>query len=258
MWSLVPFAAIALAFSELAFAAVVNVLFVGSSFTHGNSAPVLNFNSANVTDINETGYGGIPGIFKRIIDDHPDIGNDFNVIIEAVNGTNLAWHAANRAYLFSQMQWNVIVLQEDSTAPLSPSRGGNIITFSDGVAVIMSLIQNARPGPWCFRFARQMQDDLYASIYSQALAHSIQLARVGESFMQAVAVGLADSNPYDTTNATIDLWSSTDHYRPSKCGSYLAALQIFFNIINIGAEDVPPGPGSASAQLSISSASPNS
>ncbi|KAH7096235.1 hypothetical protein BKA62DRAFT_720315 [Auriculariales sp. MPI-PUGE-AT-0066] len=251
---------------------VINALFVGSSFTHGNAAPVLNFNSANVTDANGTGYGGVPGIFKRLIDDHPDIGNDFNVTIEAVNGTNLAWHAANRAYIFRQPHWHIIVLQEDSITPLPPSRGGNMIGFSNGLRSIINIILETRselpevvlfenwarpdkvyPSGSPYSSLRQMQNDLYASYYAQATAYGFGIARVGESFMQAVAAGYADSNPYDTTNATVNLWAA-DHYRPSKYGSYLAALELFYSILDIGAEEVPTGPGSAAAQLGISSA----
>eukprot|EP01031_Cornospumella_fuschlensis_P007068 gene7068-8773_t len=45
------------------------ILFVGNSFLHGHAPPVLHYNAARVADLNGSGYGGVPGVFKQLADD---------------------------------------------------------------------------------------------------------------------------------------------------------------------------------------------
>src|ERR1700761_6566571 len=54
------------AFAPLYAAAPPNILFVGNSFTHGNYAPLQGYNSSGITDTNNYGYGGIPGVFQKM------------------------------------------------------------------------------------------------------------------------------------------------------------------------------------------------
>ena len=46
--------------------AAKKILFVGNSFTYGGFDPAMHYNAVNVTDLNGTGYGGVPGIFKQL------------------------------------------------------------------------------------------------------------------------------------------------------------------------------------------------
>ena len=73
------------------------ILFVGNSFTHGKYAPVLNYNTATVTDENyglplsspryqidptmPGPWGGLPGIFKKMAD---QAGLNYEVHVEVI------------------------------------------------------------------------------------------------------------------------------------------------------------------------------
>ena len=57
------FACALLAAAQPAFAKTI--LFVGNSFTYGELSPVRTYNSDTVTDLNKTGVGGVPALFKR-------------------------------------------------------------------------------------------------------------------------------------------------------------------------------------------------
>jgi hypothetical protein len=53
---------------------------------------------------------------------------------------------------------------------------------------------------------------------------------VGQAFNCAIALGIADSNPYDgITRGKIHLWAD-DHYHASTAGYYLEALTIFAGV----------------------------
>ena len=69
----------------------VNILFVGDSFTHGHATPVLYYNAAAITDVNGTGYGGVPGIFKQLT---VDAGLNYNVTIEAISSMSLYYFSS--------------------------------------------------------------------------------------------------------------------------------------------------------------------
>ena len=49
------------------------VLFIGNSFTYGHGSPVRFYRSDTVTDLNNTGIGGVPALFKSF----PKQGSDF-------------------------------------------------------------------------------------------------------------------------------------------------------------------------------------
>ena len=56
---------------------------------------------------------------------------------------------------------------------------------------------------------------------------------VGEAFNCAIALGIADPNPYDgITPGKIDLWAD-DHYHASTAGYYLEALVIFAGVTGL-------------------------
>jgi len=141
------------------------VLFVGNSYTFGRADPVMSYNTANVTDLtyamwlaNPTGsnddephpWGGIPGIFKKFID---EAGLDWDVSISARNAATLRGHYLNsnpagwdlRDNLATQ-PYTTIVLQDQSDEPLPVNRGANanLPLFN---AYVDKLVQWAHSGP---------------------------------------------------------------------------------------------------------------
>lgn len=125
----------------------LRVLFVGNSFTYGR-APVVQYNNANVTDLNARNaidkplgseaitpnpWGGIPGIVKALADQAQ---LDTDIQLSLRGGATLRGHLLNtnpagwdmRANLASA-RWDVVVLQGNSTEPLNRA-GGNFCQFN--------------------------------------------------------------------------------------------------------------------------------
>jgi len=147
----------------LALAAPVSVLFVGNSFTFARVAPALQYNAANVHDLTAafnavdpsgtnsfpvgtgvppnpcatpgTGcfephnWGGVPGIVKKMTD---EAGLDYDISLSTRNAATLRGQfldTANTAWLLREnvasRRWDVVVLQEQSDAPLPAGKGKN-------------------------------------------------------------------------------------------------------------------------------------
>jgi hypothetical protein len=131
-------------------AAPLAILFVGNSYTFGRIDPVLSYNNANVDDLTrprpdlpdpnftETAgtrawephpWGGVPGVFKQLAD---QAGVEFNVSMSARNAATLRGHFLNTANAdwdlrgnIARRKWDIVVLQEQSDAPLPAGRGAN-------------------------------------------------------------------------------------------------------------------------------------
>ena len=69
------------------------VLFIGNSFTYGHGSPVRFYRSDTVTDLNNTGIGGVPALFKSFT---TQIGSDYDVYVETQPGSGLEFHIQNR------------------------------------------------------------------------------------------------------------------------------------------------------------------
>src|SRR5438876_735754 len=114
-----------------------NILFVGNSYTYG-ACGADGYNSAAITDANGTGMGGVPGVFKKMT---TQAGlTNYNVTIEAVAGQSLSWHYANKSAIIGQTNWDLVVLQDQSTNPLPTSHGGDPTDFNAGVSNLVHLI----------------------------------------------------------------------------------------------------------------------
>ena len=143
----------------------VNILFVGNSYTFGRVAPVLQYNTATVTDLTasfndrspatnawpvgngavgstlcqtttlNTGcfepkpWGGVPAIFKSLTD---QASLNYVVSHSTRNAATLRGHFLNTADPLWDMQsniakskWDVVVLQGQSDEPLSPTKSKN-------------------------------------------------------------------------------------------------------------------------------------
>ena len=142
-------------------ASPLSVLFVGNSYTFGRVDPVLGYNAAKVHDLtaafnelNPAGtnsfpvgtpgqgwfephpWGGVPGIFKKMTE---EVGLDYDVSLSTRNAASLRGQfldTANSAWKLREnvatAQWDVVVLQEQSDAPLPPGFGknANLATFN--------------------------------------------------------------------------------------------------------------------------------
>lgn len=248
------------------------ILFVGNSFFHGRFLPVRHYNSAAVTDENftlpatdhrsdnwpkgENGpFGGIPGIFKKLTD---EAGEHYEVHIEAVSATPLEFHAEHAMETIAQPRWDAVVLQEYSTYPLPPERGGKPDRFVAGATRLERAIHAANPAARVYlyetppradltfpeqapykdapRFA--MGTDLHDG-YQRAFkedGHFEAVVPAGDAWLQAMRTGVAVENPYLPGKPDeVDLWGS-DHYHPGVHGAYLAALVLFEQFTHRGAK----------------------
>jgi PEP-CTERM motif len=132
----------------------ITILFVGNSYTFGRVDPVQSYNAANVHDltagfnaINPTGtnsypigstaggwfeqhpWGGVPGVFKKMTDQaglHYDVSlstrNAASLRGQFLNTANTDWNLRGNVAL---QQWDKVVLQEQSDAPLPLGHGKN-------------------------------------------------------------------------------------------------------------------------------------
>ena len=221
------------------------VLFVGNSFLHGHAPPVLHYNAARVTDLNGSGYGGVPGVFKQLAE---EAGLHVDVASELVSGQTLQFHLNEKRALIVSRPWDIVVLQEYST--LSPQRPGDAVAFIAAAGRLQAMVHGANPaarvylletwaradqvyrtpgGRWAGRTLEAMQADLHAA-YALAAARAGCMAGVlpvGDAALRAVQEGVADRDPYDgITPGQFKLWAD-DNYHFGAWGSYLEALVIF-------------------------------
>jgi len=153
----------AIAWTSLAHAAPVSVLFVGNSYTFARVAPALQYNAGNVSDLTAafnatdpsgtnsfpvgTGvppnpcvtpgtpcfephnWGGVPGILKKMTD---EAGLDYDISLSTRNAATLRGQfldTANAAWKLREnvasRRWDVVILQEQSDAPLPAGKGKN-------------------------------------------------------------------------------------------------------------------------------------
>lgn len=139
---------IALAWTSAAMAQSTAILFVGNSFTY-TRPPSLQYNIDNVVDMNYENFlqnpagsdpalpqpwGGVAGIFKVLTD---QAGHDYSVYHSLRGGATLRGHYLNtnpagwdmRANISAQ-QWDVVVLQGNSTEPLDRAGGSSVQFFA--------------------------------------------------------------------------------------------------------------------------------
>lgn len=242
-------------------AAALDILFIGNSFTHAGNA----YNSTAITDLNGSGHGGVPGIFRKLADEagHTEI----EVFIEAVGGQTLAFHLAQRTSLIDRA-WDVVVLQEHSVRPLVTHPSGNIPEFRRAIGELAELLRTRNPEVRIFLYQTWARPDLVPSRYPDlasmqdelrdaysAAAADFNLAGwvpVGDMFGAALDQGIA-FNPNDGEQpGRIDLWGS-DRYHASAHGSYLAALCFLQHILGADPTTLPTGAGSAVTGLGLSS-----
>jgi hypothetical protein len=220
-----------------------NILFIGNSFTFGALSDAMTYRKDSVSDLNGDGMGGVPALFKRFAD---EAGLRYSVSLETAAGQTLAWHLANKRGVIDR-PWDAVVLQQYST--LSPEKPGDPSDTIPAARELAKLFRNRNrsvdislvatwtradltypPGkPWSGKPVQRMALDLRkADDRVRAAVPSIsRVIPVGQAFNCAIALRIADPNPYDgLMTGQIDLWAS-DHYHASNEGYYLEALTIF-------------------------------
>jgi hypothetical protein len=220
-----------------------SILFVGNSFTFGAMSDVMTYRKDSVTDLNGDGMGGVPALFKRFSD---ELGLHYRVALETAAGQTLKWHFETKKPVIDR-PWDAVVLQQYST--LDPDKPGDVTKTIPAARSLAGLFKGrnrhvdislvatwTRPDQtyplgkhWSGEPVTRMALDLReADDHVRALVPSIaRIIPVGQAFNCAIALKIADPNPYDgLTPGEVDLWAS-DHYHASNFGYYLEALTIF-------------------------------
>lgn len=231
-------------------AAATSILFVGNSYTYGDpagAAPLVkNFRPDLVTDLNGSGVGGVPALFKAMT---MEAGLHYEVSLETSPGAGLDFHYLNK-YGAIVKAFDLVVLQSYST--LDAARPGNPETLVKYAGLLAAAFYKQNPhvdvrlmatwsradqayakqGPWYGQPIDQMALDVRKG-YDAAKAASTVIGGVipvGQAWNRAIAGGVADPNPYDgITLGQVNLWAP-DNYHASVFGYYLEALTIFGNI----------------------------
>ena len=138
------------ALHPMANAAPLSILFVGNSYTFARVDPAMSYNAANVDDLTRPRpdlpdpnftdtagtrawephpWGGVPGIFKQLT---VQAGLDYDVSLSTRNAATLRGHFLNTANAdwdlrgnIAKRKWDIVVIQEQSDAPLPAGRGAN-------------------------------------------------------------------------------------------------------------------------------------
>jgi len=222
------------------------ILFIGNSFTHAAGSPVRFYRADTVTDLNDTGIGGVPALFKSFTQ---QAGLDFDVYVETRGGSALDFHLEEKRDEIGSHAWDAVVMHGYSTLDADKPRDpASLIATSAEMADFLRKINPevslylmatwSRPdqtypdtGAWAGEPIEAMARDVRAAYDSAAeAARAEAVIPVGEAWTRAIDAGLADSNPYDGIDAgKVDLWTY-DHYHGSVYGYYLEALVIFGSV----------------------------
>ncbi len=246
-----------------------SILFIGNSFTFGAGSPVRFYRSDTVTDLNAQGIGGVPALFKSFAD---QAGLGYEVYVETQPGSGLEFHIENRLDRIER-PWDVVVMHGQSTLdfdnPRDPSKliattrelSGIFQDQNPNVSVYLTATWSRadevypEDGAWYGEPIEAMARDVRAG-YDRAAEGAPAVTSVnpvGEAWTRAMAMGVADPNPYDGIEfGRIDLWTY-DHYHASTYGYYLEALVVWGNVT--GRDPRSLGPHECSAyELGISQA----
>lgn len=238
--------------------AQTSILFIGNSFTYGDPAgaapDVMYYKPSSVTDLNGSGIGGVPALFKQMTVDR---GLSYDVSLETQPGSNLDFHFDNRLALINK-PWDKVVMHGQSNLdfahPNDPtkistwthnlgkvfqSRNANVdisltATWSRANLTYQPACDGLNPvSPWCGGSIFQMGIDVMKG-YQVAAANNADIVSrvnpVGLAWNNAIAAGFADANPYDgITAGQVNLWAP-DAYHASSFGYYLHALVVFGEI----------------------------
>ena len=234
-----------------------SLLFIGNSFLFGSGSPLRYYRANTVTDLNGTGFGGVPAVFKLFA---TQAGLDFAVSQETVSGQGLDHHFAEKAGVIGRPWDHVVMLGVSMLNRIQPGDPSLLVQSSKQVAdllhaknpqVDIRLIATwARAdqvypakGHWHGKSVEQMTRDV-RSAYDQAAAgsqHIRGVIPVGEAWLRAMNTGVADAHPYDgIESGKVRLWTH-DHYHGSTYGYYLEALMIFGDLTGLDPRSLGKG-----------------
>src|SRR5258708_3406271 len=205
-----------------------SILFVGNSFTYGELSAVKNYNANTVTDLNKTGVGGVPALFKAFA---AQAGLDYDVSLETVPGVGLDYHYAEKRPLLDR-KWDEVVLQSYSTLDQDHAGDPGLLVKYAGVFSDMLHRRNPdvkiyltatwsradmtypRRTPWYGKPIAQMAKDIDAGyrLAAQKAPGIAGVVPVGLAWNRAMDARLADTNPYPATSTVrTDPWPSDNH-----------------------------------------------
>jgi hypothetical protein len=238
--------AVAVAASD-AHAASTSILFIGNSFTYGQSSPVRFYRADSVTDLNSQGIGGMPALFKSFT---TEAGLDYDVYLETEPGIGIDWHLAHKLGVIGQRPFDEVVMHGYST--LDQKKPGDPGVLIDSARQMTAFLRARNPsvqvhmmatwpradhvyeekGAWYGKSVEIMAHDVRAG-YDQAFTAIPGLKPVipvGDAWVRAMATGVADANPYDGIDAgKVNLWTY-DNYHASTFGYYLEAMVVFGSV----------------------------
>jgi hypothetical protein len=248
-------------FASLAFGAVAipasattTILFIGNSFTYGEPtagvAPTVQYyQPTTVTDLNGSGIGGVPALFKAMT---VQAGLDYKVSLETIPGVGLDTHYNTKLDTILA-PYDKVVMQSYSTLDAAkPGDPAKLIQYSGLLAQAfhdlnpdVNILLDATwsradltyrtNSPWLGQSIFQMALDIRKGYDAADAASDLidGVIPVGQAWNRAIAGGLADANPYDGIgDGQINLWAP-ENYHASPYGYYLEALTMFGSITGL-------------------------
>ena len=230
--------------------AQTSVLFIGNSFTYGYGSATKYYRADSVTDLNNEGIGGVPALFKSFTE---QAGLNYNVYLETKSGSALDFHLEQKLPVIGSQLWDQVVMHGFST--LDSNKPGDAGLLVETTVKMSKYLQHLNPKVEVFLTATWSRADLiyqadrhwsgtpiekmaldvrYGYDKAAAAAPAVKAVNgVGEAWSRAMALGIADTNPYDGIEfGKISLWS-WDYYHASSYGYYLQALVVFGNLTGL-------------------------
>jgi hypothetical protein len=222
-----------------------SILFIGNSFTFGYGSPVRYYRPESVADLNSTGQGGVPALFKSFT---AQAGLPYDVYLETEPGVGIDWHLEHKLEVIGQRSWDSVVMHGFST--LDSKKPGDPALLVASVRQMAQFLRTKNSktdirimatwpradqvylakGAWYGKPIEAMARDVRDGYDRAAAGTGITVVPVGDAWVRAMRSGVADSNPYDGIDADkMNLWTY-DAYHGSTYGYYLEALVLFGNI----------------------------
>ena len=220
-----------------------SILFIGNSFTFALGSPVRYYRTDSVTDLNGTGQGGVPALFKSFA---VEAGLRYDVSLETEPGVGIDWHQQHRLETIGGRSWDTVVMHGYST--LDSKKPGDAASLIASVRQMTGFLRSKNPhadirimatwpradqtyqpqGAWYGKPIEAMAHDVREGYNRAAEATpGIRVIPVGDAWIRAMNSGVADRNPYDGIEANkVNLWTY-DGYHASTYGYYLEALVVF-------------------------------
>ena len=227
-------------------AAASSILFIGNSFTFAYGSPVRYYRPDTVGDLNGSGQGGVPALFKSFA---AQAGLSYDVFMETQPGVGIDWHLDHKLEVIGQRPWDAVVMHGFST--LDPKKPGDPALLIASVRQMAEFLHTQNPavdirvmatwpradqtyepkGAWYGKTIEAMARDIRDGYNRAAEAPAIKgVVPVGDAWVRAMHTGIADPNPYDGIDAgKVNLWTY-DGYHASTYGYYLEALVVFGSV----------------------------